>query len=674
MKNTTARTSSPYFGSILDERLSRRGFVLGASATALAASLPSIALATAQHPVQRAVRHAITPIRTDALVLAADLRSDLLIRAGDALFDGVDSLDGATMQSLKWLDDEAGNRQQQQFGTNNDAVAFFPLDGRDDRGVLCINHEYVMAELSFAELPTTSAERARNREQWIKSHPQAVGWMQAAHGVSVLQIERRDDRWQVVKSAPLTRRITANTRMEISGPARGNPLICTNADPSGTAVFGTFANCAGGKTPWGTYLTAEENVQDYFGGARAWEQETSDSATREAHRRWPLRERSAYGWDFLEARFDVRQEPREALRHGWIVEIDPLDPESIPRKRTALGRFCHEGANTHLTRDGRVAAYMGDDAKFEYVYKFVSRDRFKPNDRRANFDLLDHGTLYVARFDADGKGEWLPLVYDEQGPLNSRNGFTNQGDVVIKCRAAADLLGATPMDRPEDVEPSPLTGRVYMALTKNDSREAGRKAFNGREVDLGPNAANPRPQNDFGHIIELIEDADDAASTRFTWNLFLLAGDPRNPTAKFIADPAEIQNTALTRNDVYYAGFADRERVSPIACPDNIGFDPTGRMWIVTDADTRLIGNNGCYVVPTNGPDRGCLQQLVSAPVGAEICGCEFTPDGRTLFLAIQHPGEGGSVDTPVSNWPDGNGLPARSALVAISRSDGKPL
>jgi len=674
MTKTSEHVTSPYFGSILEERLSRRGFVLGASAAALTASLPQLAAAAPSVPVQRAVRHAIAPTRADALVLAADLRSSLLIRAGDALFDGVDSLDGVAMKTLAWLDADAGKRQQQQFGTNNDALAFFPLDGRDDRGVLCVNHEYVMAELSFAELPKTSAERSRNREQWIKTHPQAVGWMQAAHGVSVIEIDRTENGWQVRKGAPLTRRITANTRMEISGPARGHNLMKTEDDPTGTTVFGTFANCAGGKTPWGTYLTAEENIQDYFGGARAWEQQSTDTATLEAHRRWPLRERSVYGWDFVESRFDVRAQPREALRYGWIVEIDPLDPNSVPRKRTALGRFCHEGANTHLTRDGRVAAYMGDDAKFEYVYKFVSRDRFDPANRAANLTLLDHGTLYVARFDADGRGEWLPLVHDENGPLNSRTGFADQGDVVIKCRAAADLLGATPMDRPEDVEPSPLTGHVYMALTKNDSREAGRKIFNGREVDFGPNAANPRPQNDFGHIVELIEAEDDAASTRFRWNLFLLAGDPRNPAAKFIADPAEIQKTALTRDDLYYAGFADRERVSPIACPDNIGFDPTGRLWIVTDADTRLIGNNGCYVVPTSGPERGLLQQLVSAPVGAEICGCEFTPDGRTLFLAIQHPGEGGSVDTPISNWPDGNGLPARSAVVAISREDGKPL
>ncbi|NBU26501.1 MAG: DUF839 domain-containing protein, partial [Gammaproteobacteria bacterium] len=363
-----------------------------------------------------------------------------------------------------------------------------------------------------------------------------------------------------------------------------------------------------------------------------------------------------------------------ALRHGWIVEIDPQDPASPPRKRTALGRFSHEGANTILARDGRVAVYMGDDEKFEYVYKFVSRDRFDPKRRAANRDLLDHGTLFVARFDADGRGEWLPLVHDEKGPLNSGAGFRSQAEVVIKCRAAADLLGATPMDRPEDVEPNPVTGRVYMALTKNADRQAKKGMFNGREIDFGPDRANPRPANDFGQVVELIEDGDDAAATRFRWDVFLLAGDPRNPAARFLTRAEDIIPGQLAREDVYYAGYADRSRVSPIASPDNVGFDPSGRLWIVSDADTRLIGNNGCFVVPTVGPERGMLRQVMSAPVGAEVCGCEFTPDGRTLFLSIQHPGEGGSVDRPVSRWPGGGDSLPRSSIIAVSREDGTPL
>jgi secreted PhoX family phosphatase len=668
-----------YFGALLDERLSRRRFLAsGGVAAAVVGALPVTGLAAGSNAHggtgKRPLYKSVGPSREDAVLLSPGLRHEVLIGWGDPLFAGDPGLSAKDIRKLDWLDDQAAARQERRFGTNNDALAFFEVAGRRSAGRLCVNHEYVMPQLSLAGLPEDAAERAKSRESWIKAYPQSVPWMQAAHGVSVLDLQRSARGWRVLRGGPSTRRITANTPMQISGPARGDMLMRTNADPGGTVALGTFANCAGGKTPWGTYLTAEENIQDYFGGARSWAGSSTDDATKLAHRRWPLKERSVYGWEVTDPRFDLRREPREALRHGWIVEIDPQDPTSPPKKRTALGRFCHEGANTIIAKDGRVAAYMGDDAKFEYIYKFVTRDRFDPRNRMANRDLLDHGVLHAARFDADGRGEWLPLVHDENGPLNSRNGFRNQAEVVIKCRAAADLLGATPMDRPEDVEPSPVTGRVYMALTKNDERAPNRREFNGREIDLGPNAANPRPKNDFGHIIELVEDNDDAAANRFSWNVFLLAGDPRNPAARFLTRAEEIAAAQIAREDVYYGGYTDRALVSPIACPDNLGFDPSGRLWVVTDADESLIGNNGCFVVPTSGADRGLLRQVMSAPVGAEVCGCEFTPDGTTLFLSVQHPGEGGTVDAPVSHWPDGNGLPARSAVIAVSREDGAPL
>ena len=624
--------------------------------------------------ISKAVLQAISPNKLDLVSLSPGLRQQVLIGAGDALFENVPSLTAQDLRSLAWLNPQSAENQLRQFGTNNDALAFFAKPDDPDTGVLCVNHEYVQAELVFAGLPESGRDRARNRESWIKDHPSAVNWMQHAHGVSVLELKKSSKGWHVQKGAPLTRRITALTPMDVHGPARGHDLMKTNSDPAGVRVLGTFANCAGGKTPWGTYLTAEENIDDYFGYAKTWAQSSDDERCKEAHRRFPMRERTAYGWDYLDSRFDLRQESQEPFRHGWIVEIDPLDPSSTPKKRTALGRFSHEGANTIVCRDGRVAAYMGDDDKFEYVYKFVTRDSYDPNDREANRDLLDHGTLYVARFDASGEGEWLPLVHDESGPLNSGNGFADQGEVVIKCRAAADILGATPMDRPEDVEPNPVTGRVYMALTKNGDRKAEQKIFNGREINLGPDAANPRNDNDYGHIIELIEDSDDAASTRFRWELFLLAGDPRREDSRFFTRQEEINAGNIRPQDVYYAGFADASAVSPIACPDNLGFDPTGRLWVVTDSDGDLIANDGCFVVPTTGPDRGKLVQVVSAPIGAEVCGCEFTPDGKTLFLSIQHPGSGGTVDAPVSHWPDGEGLPARSAIIAISRENDEPL
>jgi secreted PhoX family phosphatase len=461
--------------------------------------------------------------------------------------------------------------------------------------------------------------------------------------------------------------------MEITGPARGHPLLRTKADPAGVRVLGTFNNCSSGKTPWGTYLTSEENVDDYFAHAPA-ALAKADPAYAEAMRRFTCRERSSYGWDHQDSRFDLRHEPNEPFRFGWMVEIDPHDPTTVPRKRTALGRFQHEGANTIVGRTGHVAAYMGDDEKFEYVYKFVTRDRFDAKNRAANRDILDHGTLYAARFNADGTGEWLPLLQDEKGPLNSRAGFATQGDVVLKARAAADLLGATTMDRPEDVEPSPHTGRIYVACTKSESRgiEGGDGEWNGRQVDDGVNAANPRPDNRSGHIIEITEDGDDATATRFKWEVFLLAGNPGE--GRFLVDARELAAGKVGATDTYFAGYQDRAAVSPVHCPDNLGFDPQGRLWIVTDSDQKHFPNNGCYVVPTSGPERGLLRQLASGPVGCEMSGCEFTPDGRTLFLAVQHPGEGGTLDRPRGHWPDGNGLPARAAVVAIEREDGAPI
>ncbi|MBM4232538.1 MAG: DUF839 domain-containing protein, partial [Gammaproteobacteria bacterium] len=401
--------TSPYFGVLCDHRLSRRSLLVnGGVAAAIASVSPAVGI-TAENLPSRATYKAVGPTREDAVLLSPGLQHDVLIGWGDLLFTDGQSLSAQEIRSLAWLDEKAAERQQRLFGTNNDALAFFAASGKRGAGVLCVNHEYVAPELSLAMLPSSASERSKNGESWIKATPQVVPWMQAAHGVSVVDLKRGARGWSVVRGGPSSRRITANTPTQIMGPARGYVLMRTNADPTGTVALGTFANCSGGKTPWGTYLTAEENIQDYFGGARSWTAEASDEATKLAHRRWPLRERSAYGWEVVDPRFDVRREPREPLRHGWIVEIDPQNPESPPKKRTALGRFCHEGANTILTKDGRVAAYMGDDTKFEYVYKFVTRGRFDAKNRAANRDLLDEGTLHVARFDAAGRGEWLAL-------------------------------------------------------------------------------------------------------------------------------------------------------------------------------------------------------------------------------------------------------------------------
>lgn len=659
----------PDFGAVLAARLSRRSF-LAASAVGLAAcSRSPTSVGAARH--QNTFR-SISPQANDAFVIADGYRWNVVARWGDSLAAGTPDFDTRTMTDTRWLDAGAVDAQHRRFGSNADAVQYFPLAaGRAARGLVCVNHEYFSAELVF-QGHRGSGMKADARKAWLDQHPQAVAFMQAAHGVSVLELHRDAGGWARDVRSSYNRRITARTPMEISGPARGHALLRTNADPTGTKVLGTFANCSAGKTPWGTYLTSEENVDDYFAGART-ALGGADVKLVDAMRRFPFRENSFYGWEVQDPRFDLRREPNEPLRFGWMVEIDPRDPQSVPRKRTALGRFQHEGANSIVGKTGHVAAYMGDDEKFEYVYKFVTRDRFDPKNPAANRDLLDVGTLYAARFDADGTGEWLPLVYDEKGPLNAAAGFANQGDVVIKARAAADLLGATPMDRPEDVEPSPITGRIYIACTKSEDRaNTPEKSWSGRDTDVGVNAANPRPDNTSGHIIEIAEHGDDATATRFAWDVFLMAGNPE--TGRYIVDARELVPGKVGSTDTYFAGYAKAADVSPIHCPDNLGIDPQGRLWIVSDTDDRSRPNNGCFVVPTAGPERGRLQQLASGPLGCEVCGCEFTPDGRTLFLSIQHPGEGGTLENPRSHWPDGNGLPARAALIAIEREDGLPV
>jgi secreted PhoX family phosphatase len=664
----------PSFDAILAARLSRRTLLSSAAAgagLAACARIPTARAADAPKSYPSSFK-SITPQNNDAFVIADGYRYNVVARWGDSLVSGTPDFDTRRMTSTDWLTADAVAAQERQFGTNADAVQYFPLvRGRAARGLVCVNHEYFSGELVF-QGHGGAGMKPGERKAWMERHPQATRFMQTAHGVSVLELQRERAAWTRDPRSRYSRRITALTPMEIRGPARGHALMRTRADPEGTRVIGTFANCSAGKTPWGTYLTSEENVDDYFSGSRSAHAATKDSTWVDAMRRFPHRENSFYGWDYQDARFDMRHEPNEPLRFGWMVEIDPHDPKSVPRKRTALGRFQHEGANSIVGKTGHVAAYMGDDEKFEYVYKFVTRDRFDTKNPAANRDLLDHGTLYAARFDADGTGEWLPLVQDEKGPLNSRSGFANQGDVVIKVRAAADLLGATPMDRPEDVEPSPITGRIYIACTKSRERAGSDTRWTGRDLDVGVNAANPRPDNRSGHIIEITEDGDDATATRFKWDVFLLAGDPGE--GRYLVDAKDLAPGKVGSADTYFAGYPHAADVTRVHCPDNLGIDPQGRLWIVTDTDVRDWPNNGCFVVPTSGPARGLLQQLASGPVGCEVCGCEFTPDGRTLFLTIQHPGEGGSLEKPRSHWPDGNGLPARAALLAIEREDGAPV
>ena len=533
---------------------------------------------------------------------------------------------------------QTADEQERQFGMNNDFVAYMPLprgSNNATRGLLCVNHEYAIAHLMWPGMTRGAATKMMTREQCAVEL--------AAVGHSVVEIARDGASWRVVRDSPYNRRFSArSTVTRVSGPAAGHPRMATRADVSGTRVIGTYSNCAGGVTPWGTVLTAEENIDYAFSG------DASTGREAAAWKRYGINGRGHNAWGRYFDRFNLNREPNEANRFGWIVEIDPYDPKSMPVKRTALGRCKHECATTAMSHDGRVAVYSGDDERMEYVYKFVTRDRYDAQKPEANRDLLDNGTLYVARFDAGGKMQWLPIVFG-QGPLTKANGFENQGDVLIEMRRAADLLGATPMDRPEDVETNPASGRVYVVLTYNEQRKPDQV-----------NVANPRGPNKFGHIIEIVppmaNGKADHTAAECQWEFFIMGGDPKNP-----------QHGARYQGAVSATGW--------IAAPDNLAFDPKGRIWIATDGQEEWAGfADSVYAAETSGPQRGVTRCFFSSPRGSEITGPAFTPDGKTLFLSIQHPGDekGSSFDKPSTRWPDFKpDMPPRPAVVAITKADG---
>lgn len=557
----------------------------------------------------------------DAVIVADGYSAGVVIRWGDPLTADAPEFD---------VRNQTPEAQARQFGYNCDFLGFFPLPGADPNaaGLLAVNHETTVGAIMFENYVAANATRRQ------------VDIEMAAMGLSIVEIRRGARGWEYVRGSAFNRRLTMETEMLLTGPAAGHELMKTSYDPSGRRVRGTLHNCAGGKTPWGTVLTAEENFHGFFANRNA----LPAGEVRSNHERYGVSTgASSRRWELHHDRFNVTREPNEPFRFGWIVEIDPYDPGFVPRKRTALGRTKHEGAATVLAPDGRLVVYSGDDQQFEYVYKFVTRDRYNPSRREANFDLLDDGVLFVARFLSDGSGIWVPLLYGF-GPLVPANGFFSQADVLIQTRRAADFLGATRMDRPEDVEANPVNKKVYVSLTNNTQRTAA-------QIDL----ANPRANNRHGHILEITEAGDNYAATRFRWEIFMLCGNPHNA-----ADAP-----------IYFAEF-DPYQVSPISNPDKFAFDLQGNLWIATDGQPGAInGNDGLYAVPTEGPERGRVRQFLSAPMQGEVCGPEFTPDNTTLFCAIQHPGNGGALFTrAVSNWPDG-AQPPKPSVLAVTKNPG---
>jgi secreted PhoX family phosphatase len=530
--------------------------------------------------------------------------------------------------------------QAEQAGMHHDGIHFFPLPhpSEDSRhGLLIMNHEYTDDGLLHVGgmVPWTAEKVAKSL---------------AAHGVSVIEVRKRHGGWEVVRPSRYGRRITGHTPCRIAGPAAGHLLLQTLDDPTGTRVLGTLNNCAHGVTPWGTYLACEENFNGYF-----FNTATGGVATTPLQARYGVGPGFGYRWHEHEARFDVARHPNESNRFGWVVEIDPFRPSSTPVKRTALGRFKHEGATPTLAKDGRCVFYMGDDERFEYIYKFVSRRGYRRwGPRWANADLLDEGTLFVARFAPDGSGERLPLVFG-QGALTPANGFGSQAEVLVNARRAADLAGATKMDRPEWIAVHPKTGEVYCTLTNNTNRGVG--------TNPGTDPANPRVRNAYGHIIRWREDGHDAAATRFEWDIFVLCGDP-------VLHPAPDPLAGNIDGDIF-------------GSPDGLWIDERGVLWIETDVSTSTL-NAGEYVNTGNNqmlaadPGTREIRRFLTGPRGCEVTGVVTTPDGRTMFVNIQHPGEPASErNNPanpraVSNWPDfdPNGRP-RSATLVIEKLDG---
>ena len=642
-------SQEPTLGDLIHRRFNRRELLKGALGVVAVGTLARLSLGGAAEAASAASGRSSSAAASDFAFdeiahgvdqthhVAPGYSADILIRWGDPVLKGAPAFDPMAQSTAAQLG---------QFGYNNDFVGFVPLPfGSDngDHGLLCVNHEYTDEEVMFPG-------HGKHDTAFSKLTPELVDIEMACHGGSVIEVKKEGGKWRVVKDSRYARRISAlDTAMRVAGPAAGHPRLQTAEDPSGAKVIGTVNNCAGGITPWGTYLMAEENFHYYFMGS------LEGNPEKENYQRYGV-PGNRYGWARYHKRFDLNAEPNAGNRYGWVVEVDPLDPDAMPVKRTALGRFKHEGAESIVNKDGRLVVYSGDDQRFEFLYKFVTEGRVDMRNRAANRDLLDAGTLYVARFDADGTLSWLPLVHG-QGALTADNGFHSQADVVIEARRAATLLGATPMDRPEDVEPNPVNGKVYVMLTNNSKRKA-------EAVD----AANPRASNIWGHVLELTPDDGDHAATTARWDILVKAGNPADPAAAAMWNPA-------TSGDGWFA------------CPDNCAVDPQGRLWVTTDQGSKwkkASGTaDGVWALDTQGTARGTGRMFFRVPVGAEMCGPCFTPDGKTLFVAVQHPATDGTKDfpgfersstfeDPATRWPDfKDGMPPRPSVVAITKDDG---
>ena len=627
------KSDNPYFRDVARTALSRRtvlrgtvGAVVAVGATSMLAACGDDSGSTASRgPLEGMRFDPVKPNTDDALRIPKGYQQKVVIRWGDPVLPGAPAFN---------FDEQTPEAQAKQFGFNNDFAGLIPIAGEKDKYYLVVNQEYTTEQFMF---------RGYNEKEPTE---QQARISMAAHGITVLEVAGSSKDGSLTPViGPRNRRITASTPFRLTGPAAGTDLVKSKADTAGTTILGTIANCSGGITPWGTMLSGEENFPDYFSGFG----KITDKTASERLDRYGFEDDADYHqWSRYESRFDLTKDPNEANRFGYVVEVDPTDPNSTPLKHSALGRLKHESANIHVTADGTVVAYTGDDERFEYIYKFVSSRKIKDGNLRHNMGILTEGTLYVAEFssdkpvtvdDAAGSGRWHNLMtVDADGSATSHIKGMTAAEVAVFTRLAADKAGATKMDRPEDIEPHPTNGKVYCALTNNTKR--------GVDGKPGPDAVNPRNENKNGQILEL---TDDHAGETFTWDLLLVCGDPNEA-------------------DTYYGGF-DKTKVSPISCPDNIAFDPHGNLWISTDGNA-LDSNDGLFAVALDGDRRGETKQFLTVPRAAETCG-PIIGDKRVI-VCVQHPGEEDdhSADKPFSHWPDGGDSQPRPAVVAVWRDD----
>ena len=600
------------FAALADKEMSRRGF-MGRAAAAGAAAFVAATAPVPAAALANSGRFGFEPVAAntlDTVTVPEGYSWHVVARWGDPLWSRGAEFDHATRGT--------GESQEMAFGDNNDGMELFTAEGRS---ILAVNNEYVNNKLFFAAGKPAGPDDVRKAK--------------AAHGVSVFEIERAGGRWRIVKDSEYNRKITADTPIEITGPARGHGLMKTKFDPAGTTAAGTWGNCGSGRTPWGTYLTCEENFNGYFSSSDP-DYKASGELTRYGVNvvDW------GYEWASADERFDTARHPNEPNRFGYIVEIDPLDPASMPKKRTALGRFKHENAEVTLAADGRVVVYLGDDERGEFLYRFVSeRPYAEGGDNR---DLLENGTLYAAKFDDGGRGEWLEL-----SPRTT--GMKSQAEICIHTRQAASAVKATTMDRPEWVAVNPLKAEAYCCLTNNKNR--------GRKPNAGGDPApvggpNPRAANNYGQIVRWVPDGGDHLSDTFAWDLYVVAGNPA------VHSDANAGSGNVTRDNMFNS-------------PDGLRIDSRGMLWIQTDGNYSNakgfagMGNNQMLV---GDPATGVIKRFMVGPKQCEITGLTWSADRRTMFVGIQHPGERGPGN---SHFPDGGNTTPRSAVIAVTRDDG---